>query len=291
MSALGPDLSALVATLGTNVVESLPITGLRSRTFNRATFRLTLADGRVLKGRRLDSPADADRIRTVVTRLGRPELPRIIAHRGAALLEEWIVGEPAVRARADVAFIERCGGVLAVIHRTPLETPLLQSETRAEPAAHYDRIECAIAELLKLGVLPARVAADLRTVAREHLPTEIAVGFVHRDFCGENIVRGPGGAPFVVDSGSVGVDAIEFDLARTWYRWPLPSAQRRAFDAGYRAQRHRAGGREQFPFWAVAVLSEATLFRIRARSAGWRVPMRRLERFLRDRRRHGADAG
>jgi hypothetical protein len=289
MSGLGTDLSALIATLGTSVVESLPITGLRSRTFTRATFRLTLADGRVLKGRRLDSPADADRIRTVVTRLGRPEMPRIVAHRGAALLEEWIVGEPALQSRADVAFIERCGGVLGIIHGTPLGTPPIQPQTRPEPAAQYDRVECALAELLQLGVLSARVAADLRTVAREHLPAEIAVGFVHRDFCGENIVRGPGGAPFVVDNGSVGVDAIEFDLARTWYRWPLPAAQRRAFDAGYRAHRQRAGATEQFPFWAVAVLSEATLFRIRARTAGWRVPLRRLERLLRDRRRHGPD--
>lgn len=289
MNGLGTDLSALIETLGTRVVESLPITGLRSRTFTRATFRLTLADGRVLKARRLDSPADADRIRTVVARLGRPELPRIVAHRGAALLEEWIVGEPAGQSRADLAFIERCGGVLGTIHTTPLETPQVHPETRPEPAAHYDRVECAIAELLRLGVLSAGVAAALRTVAREHLPTEIAFGFVHRDFCGVNIVRGPGGAPFVIDSGSVGVDAIEFDLARTWYRWPLRSTQRRAFDAGYRAHRHRAGGTEQFPFWAVVVLSEATLFRIRART-GWRVPLRRLERLVRDLRRHGADA-
>lgn len=291
MSALGTDLSALIATLGTRVVESRPITGLRSRTFTRATFRLTLADGRVLKGRRLDSPADADRIRTVVARLGRPELPRIVAHRGAALLEEWIVGEPAGQFGADVGFIERCGGVLGAIHLTPPETPPVHPETRPEPAAHYGRVECAIAELLHLGVLSARVAADLRTVAREHLPTEIAVGFVHRDFCGVNIVRGPDGAPFVIDSGSVGVDAIEFDLARTWYRWPLRSAQRRAFDAGYRAHRPRATGTGQFPFWAVAVLSEATLFRVRARAVGWRLPLRRLERLLRDLRRHGADAG
>src|SRR5689334_17694078 len=93
----------------------------QSRSSDAPPARLALADGRVLKGRRLDSPADADRIRTVVARLDRPELPRIVGHRGAALLEEWVVGEPASQSRADVAFIERCGGILGAIHTTRLE--------------------------------------------------------------------------------------------------------------------------------------------------------------------------
>ncbi len=294
---LGPDLTALVSRLGAPIAEALPITGLPARRLSRATFRLTLADGRVLKGRRLDSAADGDRIRTIVARLGRPELPRILACGGSALVEEWIVGEPLGRRVPDVAFLGRCGGLLGTIHTTPVDAeaasvspsatlvPMAHPRRRPELEAHHARIEWTVGELLRDGVVSAAVAADLRAVARGHLPTEIATGFVHRDFCRENIVRGPSGNLFIVDSDSVGIDAYDLDLARTWYRWPLPPAARRAFDAGYREHRHPGGYVAHFPFWAVAVLTDAALFRARACTPGWRVPLHRLERLLRDLRR------
>jgi hypothetical protein len=297
---LGPDLTALVAGLGVPVVEASPITGLAARTLSRATFRLTLADGRMLKGRRLDAAADADRIRTIVTSLARPEMPRIVACGGTALLEEWIAGVPLGRRVPDVAFLVRCGRILGAIHKTPVDAsaervsrytapaPLTGPERRPTAEAHHTRIDWAVGELLRDGLVRAAVAADLRAVARAHRPVEIATSFVHRDFCRENIVRTPGGHPSVVDSGSVGIDACDFDLARTWYRWPLPPDARLAIDAGYRECRPSDAYAAHFPFWAVAVLTDAALFRARAGTPGSRVPLRHLGRLLQDLRRGDA---
>jgi hypothetical protein len=280
VARLGSDLAALVATLDSPLVAATAVTGLPARARGRATFRLRLADGRVLKGRRLDAVADAERIQRVVTALGRPELPRILARRGAALLEEWLDGASLGRATPAPGFVGRCGALLGAIHATPAD-PARWGAGSVEPARHRAGLLWTLDGLVRDGVLPAATAAELQALADAHLPPAVAVGFVHRDFCGENLVRGPDGEPRVVDSGNVGIDAYDLDLARTWYRWPLTAAGRRAFDAGYARHRALAGYQAHFPFWAVSVLADATLFRVRARAPGWRAPLRRLERLLR----------
>lgn len=276
----GPDLAALVAALDSPLIAATAVTGLPARALGRATFRLTLADGRVLKGRRLDAVADAERIHAVVAALGRPELPRVVARGGAALLEEWLDGAPLGRAVPAAGFVARCGGLLGAIHATPAD-PARWGAGAAPPGRYRAGLAWSLDGLVADGVLRAAVAAELRALADAHLPAAVATGFVHRDFCGENIVRGPGGRPRVVDSGNVGVDAYDLDLARTWYRWRLPAAARRAFETGYGERRDLGSYRAHFAFWAVAVLADAALFRVRARAPGWRIPLRLLEGLLR----------
>src|SRR5262249_61060727 len=103
-------------------VEVPAIPGLPANGAGRGTFCLTLASGRLVKGRRLDAAADALRIRAVATALARPEMPRVLGQHGNALLEEWIEGEPigARRGDCDPAFLERCGRLLGAIHATPV---------------------------------------------------------------------------------------------------------------------------------------------------------------------------
>jgi hypothetical protein len=280
---LGPELDALVARLQAALIEVLPITGLAAPGSNRATFRLTFADGRVLKGRRLDAAADASRINAIVGALARPELPRVVAWGGTALLEEWIEGEPLAAVIPDLSFVEQCGRILGAIHATPFDATWGKA-SGAGPAqadrveVYRSHVEWTIGELLRDGVLSAAVAVELRAIVRDHVPRDASTGFVHGDFCGENIVRRADGEPSVVDSGSLGIGAHDFDLARTWYRWPLPDAHWRAFGVGYRTSRAMERYMTHFPFWCVTVLTDAALFRYRARTAGWRIPLRRLER-------------
>jgi len=300
---LGEDLTVLIATLDDPVVEVHTITGLPANGLGRATFRLVLASGRVVKGRRLDALADALRIRAVVTALARPELPRILGQHGNALLEEWIEGKTIApgtrtgRARGDrhgdcdPAFLERCGRLLGAIHATPVPDGFSDGSSWArrawDPEAHRSRLEWSVGELIQAGALSSTTAVEVRAVAGAHLPREVPIGFVHRDFCAENLVRGRGcgDAPFVVDSGSVGIDALDLDLARTWYRWPLRAADRQAFEKGYREHRDPSPYVAHFPFWVIAVLTDAALFRIRARAARANVPLRRLERLVTEMRR------
>jgi aminoglycoside phosphotransferase (APT) family kinase protein len=155
--------------------------------------------------------------------------------------------------------------------------------------AYRSRAEWTIAALTSDGILSAGSAAAIRALMDVHAPARVALRYTHGDFCAENLVRRPGG-PAIVDNGSVGIQAVDFDLARTWYRWPMRASQRRAFDAGYRTAYATGQSTAAFPFWALLVLTEATLFRARAGADGWRWPLSRLERLLRDRRRRDAAA-
>jgi hypothetical protein len=103
-----------------------------------------------------------------------------------------------------------------------------------------------------------------------------------------SIVRGADGRPYVVDSGNVGVDALDLDLARTWYRWPMAAAERRAFENGYLEHRQTASFSTHFPFWAIAVLTDAALFRARARTHARSLPLRRLQQLVPKLRRGNA---
>ena len=89
---LGVDLLAMLAAIGVPVVEAVPVTTIRWAGSPRASFRLTLADGQVLKGRRLAAPADVIRIASLSSLLDPRYFPPVLAFRGRALLTRWITG-------------------------------------------------------------------------------------------------------------------------------------------------------------------------------------------------------
>jgi aminoglycoside phosphotransferase (APT) family kinase protein len=105
------------------------------------------------------------------------------------------------------------------------------------------------------------------------------VGLVHKDFCRENMVVSPDGVVRVVDNETLAVDCPDYDLTRTWYRWPMDPAQAVAYLAGYRRHRSTETLARHFPFWAVAVLSESALFRLR-RGLSAALPLGRLRELL-----------
>ena len=85
---------------------------------------------------------------------------------------------------------------------------------------------------------------------------------IHRDYCAENLLLAPSGRIHVVDNESIDVGPLDYDLARTWYRWPMGPRQRAAYWKGYARYRDPGSFSSSFAFWAVKVLVESSLFRL-----------------------------
>jgi hypothetical protein len=271
---VGPDLWALAAGLGAAVVETCILTSLPSPVMAHASFRLRLADGRTVKGRRVETPDQAGRIAELLARLDRRHFSRVLAREGIALLEKWWVGTPLDTAAAGPAVFRRCGRILGRVHTVP--PPGAPAGAAPSAAQRLAVTERQLARLRDLGALaPAAARRALRQL-RDHVPDRVVVGVVHRDFCAENIVLTHAGGIRVIDNETIAVDACELDLARTWYRWPMTRTERAAFLAGYGERRPAAAFRRHFPFWAIAALVDAALFRVEARTTAAAVPVRRL---------------
>ena len=84
-------MQELIEELGFEVSEALDITDLNGPAAIRRTYRLRLADGRVIKGRILSSLEMGKRMRRWLPVLD-DRFPKLIALQGRATLEEWIDG-------------------------------------------------------------------------------------------------------------------------------------------------------------------------------------------------------
>jgi hypothetical protein len=278
---LGEDLWALVQDLDTGVARITTLTTLPSRSRSRASFRLDLLDGRVVKARRFDSVAEAERVERLSRFLDRRFFPKVLALRGAALLTEWAHGAP-LRTTADgEALFQRAGTVQAAMHCRTLPPGLLRAARSAE-AGREARLDRGLHELVRRGALSARRARRAWATALAHVPARRGVGLVHGDFCAENMVRGVDGRLRVVDNEALSVGACDYDLARTWYRWPMTDSQAAAYYDGYANRRGPDGFLATFPYWAVMALVDAAVFRVLARTRDARMPLGRLGALLRD---------
>lgn len=283
-TSLGIDLAALVRTLGSDVTGVEPVTTLPSMSTPRASFVITLADGRVVKGRRC---VDAERARTVAElapRLGAAVVPRVLAVRGVALIEEWVDGRPLTRADATPDLLSNAGAALRAIHDVSLPP---RDAARADEARAHWRARVARNVAALEGALAPRVLDRARARAAAFDPAQgtpggSGTGIIHGDFCAENIVRRPDGGIRVVDSETLSLDVHAYDLARTRWRWPMDGAARAAFLRGYAGGAPIEEPPEAHDDWLLAVLTEAAVFRLANDTPDARAPIERLERLLLD---------
>jgi len=272
--SLGQDLAALLRETRSAPRQVTPVTDLPSPVLGRATFRIELTDGRVLKGRRFDQPAHAESLVRLTGLLGLECLSQVVARRAAATLEEWVPGPTVEGVPRTPDLLEACGAVLGRIHARPAPP----SDLAGAPSVALRRAvaEEQVATLERLGLLPPRLGQEVRALVAAEAPATATAGFVHRDFAPENLVLGPAGRPVAVDNTTLAIDLHDFDLGRTWYRWPMTAEKWEAFAAGYRRGRSPDAFAAHFRFWTAAALVDAALFRHYARTEGVEVPLERL---------------
>jgi Ser/Thr protein kinase RdoA (MazF antagonist) len=194
------------------------------------------------------------------------ELPEsftaVIARHGRVLIEPWIDGEalPAVPGPQHLA---AAGALLAELHAKPtLGDRRLHDKC---PTAHHRRLaEERLRIVGAAGALEAEDIVRLRRALERWDPLCAIYGLTHLDFCGENMVIDRTGRLRVVDNDRLRVDALGYDLARTWYRWALPSPEWEAFCLAYTSRLPFPSSIDALRFWKITAAAQSAELRLRA---------------------------
>ena len=114
---LGKDLGELVSEVGAPLLAVKHLTRLPSEAGNRACFLLRFEGDFSLKGRRFTTDAEAQRVCRLLELMDQRHFPRVVAHRGSALLTEWRTGRLLTADSMSSELLEDCGRLLAEVHR------------------------------------------------------------------------------------------------------------------------------------------------------------------------------
>lgn len=265
---LGDDLAALVAEVGAPLREATPVS--RRGPNNDATvFRLRFADGRLCKGSYLNDETHAARVAMLSAVLGAGA-PDLLGCRGAALLCEWVEGATLTAEANDEALLRACGAWQARVHCLQPGDPAV-AHHRLD--SRRRRLERELAELRAAGLLDGDELEALTELAARHAPARCEAGIILGDLCPDNLVRRPSGEPCLIDLETIDLAPVDYDLGRTWYRWPMRAAQRATFLDGYRQHRDPAPFAAHRPFWLLAALASGAAFRQLQRTAEVDVPL------------------
>ncbi|MBI3800891.1 MAG: aminoglycoside phosphotransferase family protein [Deltaproteobacteria bacterium] len=276
---LGDDLFVLVNTVNVPLVEITPLSGVGYPGYQPSAFRLRFADGRILKGRQFGGITRAVKVEYVLQHVHHQGFPKSVARSGRALLTEWVEGHPLAPAGGNPELLRQCGALQGFMHNVavPDDSPYQPRDTIQD---WHARLEHNLAELLKARVLEKSEARRAFELAVRYAPSSYAVGFVHRDFCGENLIQRPSGDICIIDNETLALDAYDYDLGRTWYRWPMNPAQRQAYLDGYQCYRNAKDFLMHFPYWGIAAVVIAAGFRLQKQTGAASVPLQRLRALL-----------
>ena len=265
--ALADDLAWASSQLGSEIAEVAVVSPLRGRGRPRAAFRLTLADGRRLKLRRMESPERAAELARLTGRLCDLGIPRVVLLRAEALTVEWLDGTPLREGPGHVDRIEEAARLLGQIHATSgfdgLALPVLRP-TAAELLAMQEEL----AILVRKGKLTSDTRERLTAAARERDPGRALYGIVHGDFCAENLVIDGESRLRVVDNEGLEVGPLARDLARVWSRWPMPAAAWDRFLAAYRSGGGIHAEDGDLDVWKLRTLVKSAWYRVTRRLHG-----------------------
>ena len=242
--ALRREIDAALEQHGIGAQRLVPISPIKERSGGRAAYRVDADDGRRVKLRYLGSPEDARRLRELRAGL-EPAFVPVLACYGAILIEEWIEGSLLAEADAE-AWAEEAGALLGRLHATPLggEAPVRRSTRTWIKTAESD-----LGILADEGRLSREEAVLLRAELGRRDPGLARSAVIHRDFCAENMLIDELGRLRVIDNEWVMIGPAEFDLGRTYHRWPMSEGAWRRFCRGYASV---GDPPESLEFWILA---------------------------------------
>jgi phosphotransferase family enzyme len=278
---LGEDLSLLVRAVNMPLVAVTPVSVRGYPTPRSTAFRLQFADGRVFKASRLESAQQALTVESISRCLEHAALPETVARSGRALLTQWVEGQSLAAADWPHELLRQCGALQGRVHTHPVD-----GAGAATPhdrlAGWLSRLDRNLATLVDAQALQSGEARSALQAAGQSVPRRYQVGFILGDFCPENIVRRPSGELCVIDNETLAIGPSDYDLGRTWYRWPMTRAQRAAYLEGYADHRSPADALAHFPFWAITAIVDGAVFRHRLRPQTTPVAVHRLRVLLRE---------
>ncbi len=276
---VGDDIASVLEDLRVDVVHAAPITSLPSGVTDRASFRIALADGRIVKARRLRRAAKATRFAGWLRHLEHERWPAVLALAGPICVEEWVEGTPLSELPGHPDRIVRAADILGGLHATA-QLGERRLRGRSTPRAVLGRARRRLAKLAAAHVIERREALGLLRALRRFAPQEGDVGLTHNDFCAENIVEDPLGRLVVIDNEGLRIGFLDFDLARTWYRWPMSEADWRLFLERYATWRDPSADAVHAPFWRIAAVLKSLNLRVSRYPTRTATPIGRLRQLL-----------
>jgi hypothetical protein len=276
---LGRDLWKLVSRFDSSLVEVTPLTTLPSPHSDRASFRLRFDSGQIMKARRFESAAEAEVAETISRVIDPSHFPRVLFRRRAAMLIQWVEGQPLTAVHVSPALLREIGMLHGRLHTITPPKSLMRSALKQ---LHWrTRLACQFDQLVVHGALSKKEKNEAIGVALRHEPENLNLGLVHNDLCSENLVLSPTGRVWVVDNETLSIDSYDYDLARTWYRWPMDRLQLEAYLDGYDRHRSSSDFKAHFVYWAMTALAGSALFRLQHKTRGAEFPVLLLKALLR----------
>jgi hypothetical protein len=280
------------------VARALAREGLHVRAFERISafgaglterhaYRVTLADGRTVKARRTLGESQARRVVEALRAVADARFPRVLSRHGPVLLEEWIDGVPLTSAAVEDRHLAEAAAVLAEVHLVEALAGVPVREW-GDTAARLAATETRLQRLAGAGALDEASRTVLASALRDHDPRRAEIGLVHLDFCPENLVIDREGRLRVVDNEALAVDALAYDLGRSWYRSALPPARWALFEAAYRRHGGPAASAGSTVFWRIAAVTEGAITRLERDSRGAQPSLDRLGQLAAELRRSAA---
>lgn len=275
---VGEDVVAALTTLGADPVDAVRITGLPAERTDRATFRIRLADGRIVKARRFRRAAKAERFARIVRALSHDRLQPPLLVAGRVSIEAWVDGTPLSALPCSDDHLEQAADLLGSIHaaRATLGGGTHSRRTSALVASTRRRI----ADLEARGALTRPQMSALLHAMQQFAPSTAEVGLTHNDLCAENLVQDARGRLLLVDNEGLRHGFLDYDLARTWYRWPMREPDWQAFTGRYQSWRAHPLDAERRPFWRIAAVVKSAHLRAARGTADATVPIDRLRVLL-----------
>jgi hypothetical protein len=258
--------------LGLDPTDAVRITGLPAEHTDRATFRIRLADGRLVKARRFRRTAKAERFARIVHALSHEQVPPPLLVCGRVAIETWVEGTPVSALPPTRERLVQAADLLGRIHAPP-GVRMRERSTSGLVASTRHRL----ANLGGRGTL-TRAEISALLCAMQVAPTTAEVGITHNDFCAENLVEDAGGRLVLVDNEGLRRGFLDYDLARTWYRWPMSEPDWQGFTERYRAWRSPS---DAHLFWRIAAVVKSAHLRTARRTADVATPVDRLRALVR----------
>ena len=250
---VGPDVAAVLARLGAPVADVVRVTGLPDKKTGRATFRVALEDGRVLKVRRLTRASRGTRFSELLAALASPRFPPVLALEGRVSVEPWLVGTPLTELPLGAGRLQQAADVLGALHATASLGGRRLLGTRPTRSLLQGTAR-RLAQLGSGGALARPEVVALVEAAVRSAPARATAGVAHTDFCADNLIEDAGGQLRVVDNEGLRLDFLDYDLARTWYRWPMSQRHWSVFLDRYLRWRRPPPDPRADPFWRIAAV-------------------------------------
>ena len=254
----GEDLGQLLAELGSPVAAAESLTAQPAATSRRASWKLRLEDGRILKGRQVESASRGSMLERLSGLLADLPFAAVLARRGEAVLEEWVSGPSLDTVAMTPDLAESVGLILGRVARVGEGSPLI-GDLKRRPDSLWQTLEGGFDELRVAGAMTTDAFESLLKRARANTPDVLEAGLVHLDFKPQNLILTPAG-PLVIDNELVDHGPLDMDLARTWYLWPMSAALQAQFLRGYGRMRSTRSFLRHEVFWAIHTLGCAAAY-------------------------------